>query len=472
MTVLARSFLRRRMVILSTCALILAWFVISHSFAAYFAATAPRTALWLNPDEPNALVNLADWTLNRSQNTGVTGAAATEQAPQTRGDTTGAAAQVSPGVAAASQMNNRDFSEFRIVDPSREIDLPTVRAWADASVMNAPLDARALRILGQAATAAGDEAEAASFMQEAARLSLHESLAVYWLLVQSAKEKDNKAAIYYADAILRTLPGFDSYVIPILALIAEDKDSASFLKAVLTDDPPWRSNFLQGLPRSVRDERVPLDFLVGLRNSPRPPTAADINGYLDFLVQHKMYALAYYTWLQFLPDQSLRSAGLLYNGDFNIAPSGSPFDWRITQGSGVNVDIEERPDKRGADALVIDFEYGRVEYHSVKQLIMLAPGQYQFQGQYKGALVGPRGLKWRLACAESPTQPFAESDMIRGGDAAWKDAKFNFTVPAQDCAAQYLSLDLDARMPSEEFMTGSIWFDELKISRAAGAQGE
>ena len=69
-----------------------------------------------------------------------------------------------------------------------------------------------------------------------------------------------------------------------MALIAEDKDSASLLKAVLTDDPPWRSNFLQGLPRSVRDERVPLDFLVGLRNSPRPPTAADVDSYLDFLV--------------------------------------------------------------------------------------------------------------------------------------------------------------------------------------------
>ncbi len=472
MTVSARSFLRRRTVVLAACAVALAWFVISRSFAAYFALTAPRTALWLNPNEPNALVNLADWTLNRSQNSAATGAATSEQAAQTQSDTAAGTAQVSPDTAAPSQRSNRDFSEFRIVDPSRQIDLSTVRAWADTSLMNAPLDARALRILGQAATAAGNEADATNFMQEAARLSLHESLAVYWLLVQSAKQKDYKATVYYADAILRTLPGFDSYVIPILALVAEDKDSASLLKTLLADDPPWRSNFFQSLPRSVRDERVPLDFLLSLRNSPRPPSAADVDSYLDFLVQHKMYALAYYTWLQFLPDQSLRSAALLYNGDFNIAPSGSPFDWRITQGSGVNVDIEERPDKRGADALVIDFEYGRVEYHSVKQLIMLAPGQYQFQGQYKGALVGPRGLKWRLACAESPTQPFAESEMIRGGDSAWKEAKFDFTVPAQGCAAQYLSLDLDARMPSEEFMTGSIWFDKLEISRVASVQGE
>ena len=46
MTVSARSFLRRRMVILATCALILAWFVISRSFAAYFAATAADEHAW------------------------------------------------------------------------------------------------------------------------------------------------------------------------------------------------------------------------------------------------------------------------------------------------------------------------------------------------------------------------------------------------------------------------------------------
>lgn len=468
-----RSYLGRRAVVLAACAGILAWFVISRSLAAYLAAAAPRMALWLNPHEPNALVNLADSALNRPENIGVTGAAAADdRTAHGKSDTGAGAAQVADNAPVDAQKSNRDFSEFRSADANREIDLSTVRAWADESLMNAPLDARALRVLGQAATAAGNQADAAKFMQAAARLSPHESLAVYWLLVQSAKEKDYKTTVYYADTLLRTLPGFDSYIMPILALVAEDKSSADLLKTVLAADPPWRSNFLQDLPRSVRDERIPLDFLLSLRKSPRPPTDTDVNSYLDFLVQHEMYELAYYTWLQFLPAQALRTAGLLYNGDFNMAPTGSPFDWRMTQGAGVNVDIEEMPDKPGADALVIDFEYGRVEYHSVKQLIMLTPGQYQFQGQYKGALVGPRGLKWRIACAESPDKPFAESDMISGSDTAWKEAKFDFTVPEQDCHAQYLSLDLDARMPSEEFITGSIRFDDLQISHLASAQSE
>jgi hypothetical protein len=103
---------------------------------------------------------------------------------------------------------------------------------------------------------------------------------------------------------------------------------------------------------------------------------------------------------------------------------------------------------------------------------MLTPGQYQFTGRYKGDLIGPRGLRWRVACAESPTQPLAEGAMMGGRVSAWSDAELNFTVPGQNCRAQRLSLDLDARMPSEQFVTGSMWFDDLRISRPGGAASQ
>ena len=51
----------------------------------------------------------------------------------------------------------------------------------------------------------------------------------------------------------------------------------------------------------------------------------------------------------------------------------------------------------------------------------------------------------------------------------WQTVAFTFTVPDKDCPAQNVQLDLDARMASEHFISGSILFDDLQISRASSA---
>jgi hypothetical protein len=47
----------------------------------------------------------------------------------------------------------------------------------------------------------------------------------------------------------------------------------------------------------------------------------------------------------------------------------------------------------------------------------------------------------------------------------WRTVEVSFTVPGPECRAQQLRLSLDARMASEQLVSGSVWYDELQIDR-------
>lgn len=346
-----------------------------------------------------------------------------------------------------------------------EITREQLRASAEQTIKRDPMNARALRVLGQLADAAGDEPRAQAFMQTAAHFSLHEGIALAWLIQKSYQRGDYVTVLRYADALLRNRPQLSPYVAPVLAQMAENKETRGKLNELLATNPPWRSGFLSELPKNISDPRLPLDLLLHLRKTPFPPTAQDFRSYIIFLVAHKYYDIAYYTWLQLLPPEELSKVGFLYNGSFESTPSGFPFDWTIASGSGVTADIATSDD--GQRALFIQFGYGRVEFPGVSQLVMLGPGGYRFAGRYKSDIVARRGLTWRITCTSGAQ--IGQSAMVSGSVATWKEFEFFFTVPAGTCRAQDVRLVLDSRSASEQFISGSVWYDALQISRAETA---
>ena len=73
-------------------------------------------------------------------------------------------------------------------------------------------------------------------------------------------------------------------------------------------------------------------------------------------------------------------------------------------------------------------------------------------------------MVWRVSCAASGTK-LGESPMIFGSGRSWKAFEFGFEIPPQDCRAQSIQLVHDARSASEQLVSGSILFDELRIVR-------
>jgi hypothetical protein len=112
-----------------------------------------------------------------------------------------------------------------------------VRDWAELALGADPLSAHALRILGQLADANGDDTRASQYMRAAARRSMRESVAVYWLMRKSYENGDYAAAIYGADVLLRTRSETMPYVMPTLVQMAQSKDANGELKKLLAGNP-------------------------------------------------------------------------------------------------------------------------------------------------------------------------------------------------------------------------------------------
>jgi hypothetical protein len=434
-----KALKRFRIVILTLLFLFLVWEVVTRGLAAYLADTNPEASLRLRASNPTALLNLIERRLDDARDK-------TEKSPDQK-QTSVSFYPLGLDAEGAAQ----------------------IRRWATAALRSDPLNATALRVLGQLSDGTADENETRQLMQAAVQRSLRESVAVFYLLVTSYLRQDYASAVRYADVLLRTRPQFGDKAMPMLGRIAETRNGSLKLKQLLATNPPWRTQFFASLPSAVTDARTPLDFLLSVKESGTPPSATELSPYINFLVKRNLYDLAFYTWLQFLPDDQLAQAGRLFNGSFEIEPSGAPFDWRFSQGSGATTKIAARPSDPGKHALFMQFGPGRAEFQGVRQLLMLPPGSYILRGQYKLDLISPRGLQWRISCSQA-TKPFAESSLYNGRVPDWTNFDVEFTVPLQDCAAQTLELASAARSASEEFMTGTAWYDDLFISSAERPQ--
>ena len=419
---------------------LLAVLVLATTGKAFFAASLPATVLYF-ADDPVALIATArdEFELTQREREFA------DKLPDER--------------LAAGGGNSLQSRPRR--KPTLTLDQIGIRARR--ALLSDNLSADAFDLMARVAAAQDQPDLAATYADAASRLSLHESASNLLRASRSLKAGDYAAAVEALDTQMRSILSSANQIAPTLLKIAEEPEGLKQVIAVLSPDPPWRDTFMVALPRAMTNAVTPLEIFRGLAAAPVPPSRANIAAYLDELIRRRDYDAARYGYLQLLPPDQLNDVGLISNADFDKPPFGGPFDWHIKRGSGVKAEIVSQQDRPKDRALLLQFGSGRTSFE-VLQYLMLTPGRYNFSVEARGELTGPRGLVWRLVCADDKRK-LGETPMFLGQAESWVEMPALFSVPA-DCPVQILTLLLDARAPSEQMASGTVWYDNMKIARA------
>jgi hypothetical protein len=244
----------------------------------------------------------------------------------------------------------------------------------------------------------------------------------------------------------------------VLTALAGTDAARPALVTRLAGMPPWRGEFLRDFARSAPD---PQPLFRDLRHSSGlgPDEAA---AYLGRYVADHRYNQAFALWASLLPPENLKHLTVPMDGDFEAATASiRPFSWEIRPVPGVSAGVYALPDGTG-HALRLQFMGRRSAFRNVRQLLLLPPGNYVLSWRQKlEGLQAARGIRWTVTCADGGVQAIIGT-RSEVGSSPWVTRSSAFTVPG-NCPAQWLVLELEARIAAETLAAGTAWFDDVRV---------
>jgi hypothetical protein len=335
-----------------------------------------------------------------------------------------------------------------------------------------PLDQQALFLMAEAAGRQNDWSRADALMRMAGERSWR-NIGVQLSLIESDLQKRRfDEALTHIDAALRLSPDLqyrDNHLLGVLAAFVLDAQALRSLEKFLGTAPPWREWFLQELSKRLV-KPAPLDAIfASLASSSNPPTHPERLAYVGRLVRDRRYVEAQRQWAAELPGGLGLRPSYPYNRDFKTVPDHFPFDWQILARHGAEVRLRPADDK-SPGLLVAQFSGSRVEI-TVRQLLILHPGRYVFAGDLMAQdLRASRGVQWRLFCADAVATTLGETELV-ASSMPWTRFTVQFEVPRHGCAAEWLQMDIPARVPAEREIEGQVSYRSLTIDPVDAGSG-
>lgn len=381
------------------------WRVIGQMQAERYAQTEPERALRWRPDDPRALLALAE-------------------------------RQLAQGDAAAAQ------------------------ATARRVLAQEPLQGEAFRVLAAASDKQGDRAQAFRLYRIAARRAPRDAPTRAWLAQRYLEQGDYAQALEQIDNLLRMSPQKVRAVAPVLVQLAQEPAFAEALARTLRDEPPWRARVLAALRDRKTGNPVAAGQVMQALQANGGLDEDEYRRWLDSLLAQGRWGEAYARWA----GRAAKVGGrlpLLYNGDFAQTPSDTGFDWRRRRVPGVLLQFEPAVGS-GGQAAYLQFIGRRTPGAGLEQALMLSPGRYRLTMRVRAqALRSEMGLQWQVVCA-GPARVVGRSEPIEGSF-GWREATMEFVIPTKGCPGQWLRLVNPVPSGAGQQVAGQLWLTAFTL---------
>jgi tetratricopeptide (TPR) repeat protein len=334
-----------------------------------------------------------------------------------------------------------------------------------AAVRNNPTDGPAYAAIAKLEEESGKVDDAARAMEAAAqmaprRIDVQFEAARFWF-----RQGNIERAMKHLDVVLTFGGSLREQIFPDLLKLAEDPTIRETTYAkLLKHRIIWWPQFFDYAAANATDVETLRALFKLQAEGPNAVSNDGLRAYLQRLQRESLWIESYLVWLNHLRKDQLNVIGNLFNGGFEEEISNFGFDWIITPASQVVVDTATTYGTTGHKALRVVFRGPRIQFQHVHQYLMLDPGTYSLHGRVRpDNLESPEGVQWSIYCVGT-NEVLSHSERFNGTD-HWQHFAFQFQIPTKGCSVQMLRLELAGRTALDYEAKGTIWFDDLSITR-------
>ena len=337
-----------------------------------------------------------------------------------------------------------------------------------AYLASEPLNIDAINNIALLEALGDNSKKSESIVVEAARRSLRD-IQLQLSAVNTLLGKRNYAqALFHIDGLMRSQPELSEQLFKVLVQLQQDPTALANVATLLKGNPPWRWQYVASVIKDDATGQGTFQLLSAIRKSGGSVSDGEFRNYIGTQIGKKNYDIAYFTWLDSLDEEALRSVSLVYDGKFERSPRNQYFDWTISPYPNANIGIAAKPGDPSNQVLRIDFLGGRDAFGHVQQYLRLTPGEYEASGEWRAEnFQSPSGLRWQVYCiggaASSPPSK------LLSATGSWDKFSFPVTVPPENCDTQLLQLQSASAAALDQRFEGQVYFDNIVVEAKSPA---